>query len=66
MLKMTLVTWLVLSGRKAKAAAMLPWAANKLAYWLIFSASRAPTVFVSKAWVSCTAFRRMTTFSIRS
>lgn len=61
-----LITWLVFSGRKAKAAAILPWAANKLAYWLIFSAKRTPTVLVSMAWVSCTAFRRMTTFSIRS
>ena len=61
-----LITWLVLSGRKAKAAAILPWAASRLAYWLIFSAKSAPTVLASMAWVSCTAFRRMTTFSIRS
>lgn len=61
-----LITWLVLSGRKAKAAAILPWAASRLAYWLIFSAKSTPTVLASMAWVSCTAFRRMTTFSIRS
>lgn len=60
------ITWLVFSGRKAKAAAILPWAANRLAYWLIFSARRTPTALVSTAWVSCTALRRMTTFSIRS
>lgn len=59
-------TWLVLAGRKESAAARLPWAASRLAYWLIFSAKRAPMALGSTACVSCTALRRITTFSIKS
>lgn len=48
------------------AVAKLPWEASRLAYWLIFSASRMPIAAGPERWVCSTARRSTTTFSTRS